>query len=131
MVLRSIRETMAVLRESRDAIREGRIAIYEAKLELEARYTRRQRQVEDIERAIELLQTDGPDTDLQRLFTTLDFDGGDGRDTIGRRTDHPSQPMPSARSTKSVVSHRDLSDWTTIFLGSGEMFEHIEKQVLE
>ncbi len=111
MVLRTMRETMATLRESRDAIREGRTAIREARVELEVRYRTRQHQVERIEQAIELLQADGPETDLRRLLPMLDSDVGSGTgfdswngdesppsDGVGRRQ-RDDRPDLDARTT--------------------------------
>ncbi|GAA0244787.1 hypothetical protein ACFFQF_04210 [Haladaptatus pallidirubidus] len=88
MALGTVRETVAVLRESRAAIWEGRAAIQEGRSELELRYKRRKRQVENVERVIELLRSDGPDTDVQRLFAAFSFGDDanrrDGYDT-GRK----------------------------------------------
>ncbi|WP_266075866.1 hypothetical protein [Haladaptatus caseinilyticus] len=87
MAFRSIREMASILDESRDAIREGRIAIEEAKSELEARHRARKRRIERIERAIELIRTDGLEADLQRLVMTLthhdDFDHEGGHSERG------------------------------------------------
>ncbi|SIQ88442.1 hypothetical protein SAMN05421858_0690 [Haladaptatus litoreus] len=110
MVVETVRETIAVLRESQEAIREGRTAIHEARVELEARYERRKRQVEDIERAIELLRANGPDTDLQRLVTMLSLDRTSGNDVANGEHEPDSHRLLSARSTTAPLSHRDSSE---------------------
>ncbi|WP_458206643.1 hypothetical protein [Haladaptatus sp. NG-SE-30] len=96
MPLRTIRETGETLRESRDAIREGRVAIGEARVELEIRYARLQRRVDGIKQAVELLQADGTDTDVERLLSNLD--GQDDRvDPVAR----VSPPRRRAKKTRS------------------------------
>ncbi|WP_049971307.1 hypothetical protein [Haladaptatus cibarius] len=102
MALGTVRETMAVLRESQEAIGEGRTAIHEAKMEVTARYERRKRQVEAIERAIELLQADGPDTDLQRLVTMLNLDRRSENDVTNGEHETDSHRLSSAHSTEAT-----------------------------
>lgn len=84
-----MRETVSTLRESREAIHEGKIAIAEANVELRARYDRAQRRIDDIDRAIDLLREDGPDTDLRDLFELLGSDGTP-----------PDVPSPTARASR-------------------------------
>lgn len=94
MSLRSLRETGATLRESREAIREGRVAIAEASAELRARYNRALRRIDDVDRALDLLEADGPDTDIRQLFPLLDTDDESSRREIGDTTvaDGPITP---------------------------------------
>ncbi|WP_227355233.1 hypothetical protein [Haladaptatus salinisoli] len=92
MALDTIRESVATLHESREAIRDGRIAVAEAERELRFRYAELRRRVDGGRRAVELLRTDGPDADLERLLLALD-----GRpDRPGRiyRADRPDRVSP-------------------------------------
>ncbi|EFW90828.1 hypothetical protein ZOD2009_16818 [Haladaptatus paucihalophilus DX253] len=94
----SVRETVSTLRESREAIHEGRIAIAEARVELRARYDRAQRRIDDIDRALDLLQEEGPETDLRELFGLLDSDGASPERAVGDRPDGEVGEVPAIPS---------------------------------
>ncbi|WP_423745601.1 hypothetical protein V5735_06450 (plasmid) [Haladaptatus sp. SPP-AMP-3] len=95
MPVTSIRETVSTLRESREAIHEGGIAIAEARVELRARYDRAQRRIDDIDRALDLLQKEGPETDLRELLELLDSDGASPERAVGDRPDGEVPAIPS------------------------------------